>query len=103
LRYEDLADLRRALESEMPFPRVLRVNAGLTICADLPSLENWEVTAPAPLRNPRKLQPSAAKAPNKAPPEREFLSESGELWRGGRDSKAQLPAVSPRKRRGQDP
>jgi hypothetical protein len=25
------------------------------------------------------------------------------LWRGGRDSKAQPPAVTPRKRKGQDP
>jgi hypothetical protein len=77
LRYEDLADLRRALEairegalaSEMPFPRVFRVNAGLTICADLPSLENWEVTAPAPLRKSpqaatkrsQSAEPSAAR------------------------------------------
>jgi hypothetical protein len=40
---------------------------------------------------------------NQAPPERELMSGSSYLWRGGRDSKAQLPAVSPRKRRGRDP
>ena len=31
-------------------------------------------------------QPGTTKARNQAPPERELLSESGDLWRGGRDS-----------------
>ena len=45
-------------------------------------------------------QPSTTKTPNQAPPEREFLSEFGDLWRGGRDSNLQPPAVTPRKRKG---
>ena len=47
-------------------------------------------------------QPSATKARNQVPPERELPRESSYLWRGGRDSKAQLPAVSARKRKGRD-
>jgi hypothetical protein len=46
----------------------------------------------------KHLEPS-----NQALSETEFPNDSGHLWRGGRDSKAQLPAVSARKRRGQDP
>ena len=34
---------------------------------------------------------------------RKNINESKKLWRGGRDSKAQLPAVSTRKQRDQDP
>jgi hypothetical protein len=49
-------------------------------------------------RSPR--QPSATKARNQAPPDLELRSESGDLWRGGRDSNLQPPAVPPRKRRG---
>ena len=37
-------------------------------------------------------QPSATKTRNQAPPDREFLIESGYLWRGGRDSNPQLLA-----------
>lgn len=45
-----LVDLRRTLEavrageatSELLYPRVFRVNEGLVISADLPSLERWD-------------------------------------------------------------
>jgi hypothetical protein len=32
----------------------------------------------------------------------DYTFESGDLWRGGRDSNLQPPAVTPRKRRGSD-
>ena len=63
-----------------------------TLRSDAVALRAMEAVPRALSMNRSPRQPSATKATNQAPPERELPSEFRYLWRGGRDSNPQPPA-----------